>query len=418
MSYSAPIADVDEAMFWIDGQAEPMRQRVERWCAINSGSINRDGLEQMAAEAVGAFEPLGGRIDRLPMAGYERINQHGQVDSVVLADAVQIVKRPEASFQILLGIHLDTVFGPEHAFQKVETIDPTTLRGPGVADAKGGLVVMLTALEALERSGCAKKLGWTVLLNPDEELGSPGSAPLLQRAAANADIGLVYEPTLPDGSLIGQRKGSGNFTIVVRGRAAHVGRHFGQGRSAIFALAELIRDIGLLGEHIPGALVNAGEISGGGPVNVVADLAIGRFNIRVDTYEQQRQVQQYLQSLVRKSRLADGIELELHGGFAAPPKRLDPATECLLGQVADCGRDLGLAVQWQTSGGVCDGNRLAAAGLSTVDTLGPRGGSIHSDQEFLLLDSLVERAKLSALLLMGYANGRFTDPMSSVEPVL
>jgi glutamate carboxypeptidase len=89
----------------------------------------------------------------------------------------------------------------------------------------------------------------------------------------------------------------------------------------------------------------------------------------------------------------------------------------LLGQVADCGRDLGLTVQWQSSGGVCDGNRLAAAGLTTVDTLGPRGGLIHSDQEFLTLDSLAERAKLSALLLMGYASGRFTDPMSSVEPV-
>ena len=138
-------------------------------------------------------------------------------------------------------------------------------------------------------------------------------------------------------------------------------------------------------------------------MNVVPDLAIARFNLRVENAAQQKSAEEHLRRLTAEICARDGIELQLHGGFTAPPKPLDGPTLRLFEQVAACGRELGLSLSWRPGGGVCDGNRLAAAGLPTVDTLGPRGGNLHSDREYLLLDSLVERAQLTALLLMELA---------------
>src|SRR3989304_2280040 len=129
-----------------------------------------------------------------------------------LGNALSIRKRSTAPLRIFLGAHMDTVYPADHPFQKAVRVDQNTLRGPGVADSKGGLVVMLKALEALERSPYAQSVGWEVLINPDEELGSPGSAPLLAQAAKNTHLGLVFEPPLPDGALVGARKRPATLT--------------------------------------------------------------------------------------------------------------------------------------------------------------------------------------------------------------
>ena len=148
---------------------------------------------------------------------------------------------------------------------------------------------MLTALKALEASPLAGKIGWEVLLNADEEIGSPGSIGVIKQIAARCDLGLLYEPALPDGTLVSWRKGSGNFSFVVRGKAAHAGREFEKGRNAIVAASRLIDEIANLNTD-PEVTYNAGRISGGGPLNVVPDLAIGRVNVRVKTVEQQAEI--------------------------------------------------------------------------------------------------------------------------------
>ena len=148
-----------------------------------------------------------------------------------------------------------------------------------------------------------------------------------------------------------------------------------------------------------------GHVQGGGPVNVVPDLAECRFNVRVLTREDQTTFEDRLKCLAAEINRIDGISLELHGRFTRPPKPLDGKTLKLLEQVAACGRDLGLSLRWRSTGGACDGNNLAAAGLTTIDSLGVTGGDIHSPEEYVLLDSLVERAKLTALLLMKLAAG-------------
>ncbi len=390
---------------WIDSQHDRMVGLVSRWAGMNTGSANVAGLEAFTADLVADFEPVGGDCGLVALAPCVSIDSGGVERQRALAPAVRITKRGDAGLRVFLGIHMDTVYGADHPFQSVKQIDANTLNGPGVADAKGGLAVMLVALEALERSGLADGLGWEVLVNTDEEIGSPGSLGLLQQCAKRNHVGLVFEPTHPDGTLVGARGGSGNYTAVIRGKPAHVGRDFGQGRSAIDAMAVMITALSSLNESVAGAVVNVGRVEGGGPLNVVPDLAICRFNVRAVDAAAQGAIEESVERVVDGVRQRDGVTVELHGGWTSPPKPMDGPTGVLFDHVAACGRDLGLSIRWEPTGGVCDGNKLAAAGLATVDSLGPRGGRIHSGDEYLLLDSLTERAKLSALLLMKLATG-------------
>jgi glutamate carboxypeptidase len=257
---------------------------------------------------------------------------------------------------------------------------------------------MAEALRAFERTAAALNIGWTVVLNPDEEIGSPSSTPLLHELAREHDVGLVYEPALPDGSLAGTRGGSGTFDLVLRGRSAHVGRAFDEGRSAMHLAGEVVALLANFNQA-DGVTVNVGRIDGGGPVNQVADVAVVRLNVRVADAEKQQAIENDLRRLVTVLNRRDGFAAELHGDFLSPPKPMTPATQTLFDRVKTCGDRLGLDITWNATGGCCDGNKLQAVGLPTVDTLGVRGGGLHSDQEFVLLDSLVERTKLSVTLL-------------------
>ena len=398
---------MDASLRWIEGQRDLMRSSVEAWAAINSGSYHPAGIAAVAREVAGSplVETLGASIELRDLPAIESIDDRGEVVAYEPAGALVLRTRPDAARRVLLAIHLDTVFEPDHAFQEVTELDSNTIGGPGVADAKGGVAVLLTALSAFERSDVAESLGWTVVLNPDEEIGSPCSAGLLRDLAREADYGLVFEPSLPDGSLIKERKGSGNFTLVVRGKAAHVGRAFAEGRHAIHALADMIDRVAALGGG--GTIANTGFITGGGPVNVVPEFALARVNMRVDDAKTQGEVEERLRAFAAEVAAAREVSIEVHGGFLSPPKPQDEAMERLMREIERCGAAVGVDVGWKTSGGVCDGNKLAAAGLPNVDTLGPQGGDIHSAREYLLLDSLVPRAQLCAAMLDRTARGLF-----------
>jgi glutamate carboxypeptidase len=382
-----------------------MLDLLERWARINSGTHNLAGIEKFSAAVEGEFAGLGGEVKHHDLLPIESIDSSGNIVRSPAARAISFTRRPQARVKILLCIHLDTVYPPTHAFQQVTRVDENTLRGPGVADAKGGLVVMLHALRAFEQSDLAKNLGWEIILNPDEEIGSPASGNLLTEAAKRNHFGLVFEPALPDGSLVGARKGSGNFTIVIHGKAAHAGRDFHLGRSAIVALAQFIIALQSTHADFPQVTVNCGKIEGGSALNIVPDLAIGRFNIRVTNSQEQQAIERRLRNLVSEFNLRDGIRVKLHGQFHSPPKPLDEKSSKLLELAQSCGREIGLNLQIRPTGGACDGNRLAAAGLAVIDTLGPVGDHLHSDREFIHLDTLAQRAKLTTLLLMKLATG-------------
>jgi glutamate carboxypeptidase len=391
------------ALEWIDGQQDRMVSTVINWCNINSGSRNLNGLAAMSAALQSAFAPLGGDMRELDVAPETIVDNAGRSVAIPLGKAISIRKRPNARMQVFLGIHMDTVYGLEHLFQKVRRVDEHTLNGPGVADAKGGLCVMLITLEALEQSECAAQIGWEVLINPDEELGSPGSASLLTECARRNQVGLVFEPAYADGTLVGERKGSGNFSAIIHGKSAHAGRDFHQGRNAIHAAAELVIALEELNRLHPEMTLNVGRIDGGGPTNIVPDLAIVRFNARLPAHFQRERAEAELQRVIENVRRREGIQVELSGGFTSPARPMDVVTTRLYGQLADCGKEMGLAINWHSSGGVSDANKLAAAGLPVIDTLGPCGGNLHSDQEFLLTDTLTQKAKLAAMFLLKLA---------------
>jgi glutamate carboxypeptidase len=417
----------------ITAQSAGMADTVVDWVKVASGSYDVAGLARMAAKLKDAFAVLGATCEELELSPQAAIDSRGRHCALPLGKALRFRKRPHAPLRVFLGIHYDVVYGdhaeaaesavapsasgPEAASSIPQRVTPLvrldggTLHASGAADAKGGLIILLKALEALEASPFAAGLGWEVLLNPDEELGSPGSLPLLKEAAGRNHLGLLFEPSLPDGNLVGARKGSGNFTAVVRGRAAHAGRDPHLGRNAIHAMAEFIVDLDGLGKTESGLSVNVGKLEGGGPVNRVPDLAIANFNLRARGPGDQAAAEEWLRTRVAAFARREGYSLEIHGYFTSPPKTLESGNLALLEAVGETGKALGLDLRWHPSGGVSDGNKLAAAGLPNVDTLGARGGGIHSPSEFLLLDSLAERARLTALLLMRLGSGELAWPI-------
>ncbi|MBI2384354.1 MAG: hydrolase [Gammaproteobacteria bacterium] len=390
---------------WIAAQQPAMRDELLRLADINSGSFNPAGVDAVADRLDARFAPLVASRERIAVAPFRSTDDRGEVRERPLGRALRLRQRPDAPLRVLLAGHLDTVFGPDHPFQKAREADADTLHGPGVADLKGGLLVMWLALAALERSPWKERIGWEVLLNPDEEIGSQGSAPLFAEAAARNRFGLVFEPTFPDGNLASERKGSGNFDVVVRGRAAHAGRDHALGRNAIRACADFIAALDALNGERAGVTINPGYVRGGGPLNIVPDLCVFKFNVRTSIPEDEAWLLGEAARLQDDIRRREGYSIELRGGFTRPPKPMTPAIRRLADLVGDCGRQLGLALQFKPTGGCCDGNNLAAAGLPNLDNLGVVGGEIHSDREFMRVSSLTERAQLTALLLLRLASG-------------
>ncbi|MEM6561178.1 MAG: hydrolase [Planctomycetota bacterium] len=357
------------------------------WSNINSGTDHVDGVNAMAHATADAFGPLADNVDIRPLPTRPVIDAGGNVQRRPVGPAVVITKAGTGP-RVLLSAHLDTVFPKDSPFQ-VARRDGDRLRGPGVADIKGGIVVMLHALRTADIS-----LPWTVVLNPDEEVGSPSSTPLLHELARQHDVGFVFEPAV-DGKLAANRGGSGSFDLILRGRSAHVGRNFADGSSAIHLACEATNLlVGL--NAADGVTVNIGKIDGGGPPNVVADLAVVRMNVRVADAEKQEGFENDLRRLATVLGRREGITAELHGAFFSPPK---PACEPLLDLVIDCGKSLGLDIGKRDTAGVCDGNKLAAAGLRNVDTMGVIGGGLHSHDEWCSVDSLRSRGELLANVL-------------------
>jgi glutamate carboxypeptidase len=392
-------ACVEQAM------AEDMLRQVEAWSAINSGSRNLNGLEAMIGELSGAFSELPGELRFVDPAPVEAIDAAGKPYQVPHGRNLHLTVRPTAPVQLLFTGHMDTVFAVDHPFQSLTWLEPgKVLNGPGVADMKGGIAVMLAALKAVEDTPTAGRIGYEIVINSDEEVGSLGSAGLIAEAARGKRAALTYEPAAnPDGTLAGPRPGSGNFAFTITGKSAHAGRNPEDGRNAVIAASDLA--LRLKAGLYDGLSVNPSKIDGGSPTNVVPDLAILRVNMRPRTLEDQARGQALIDTTVAAVAAEHDVQIHAHGHFARPPKPMTPELEQLFGVVKKAGADLGMSVGWQPTGGVCDGNNIAACGVPVIDTMGVRGGLIHSMEEYLIVDSLAERAALSALTILRLAEG-------------
>lgn len=397
-----------EPLAWIATQEQHMVHLTESWSRINSGSAHIAGLGHMAKALEDNFYWLGTEIERLPLSPIASVNDDSTVREQALGDVLRLRKRPHAPVRVVLVGHYDTVYGEDHPFQEPYYSGDGMLHGPGVADLKGGLVVMLKALEAFEKSPFSSQLGWEVVLNPDEEIGSIGSDIYLKEAAQRAHLGLIFEPSLPDGTLAGARKGSGNFTLSITGREAHAGRNPEEGRNALVAAADVAVKLMQLNGAKPGLTVNPARMVAGGALNVVPATAVLKWNVRIAQPEDEAWVLAQMQALIAPYQ-QDGFTVTLSGHFTRAPKPMCARNTALFEWVKDSGAMLGQEISWRDTGGACDGNNLYKHGLANIDTLGVRGGLIHSDGEYMDMASLVERAQLAALLLMRLAAGELPE---------
>jgi glutamate carboxypeptidase len=398
---------------WIAGQQTKMLETLVRWSGINSYSLNQAGLEQMAHAVVEHASGLGFVPRRVELPACEVLDDNGAASRFATVPAVMFTSPAlpvRTGPRVFLGIHFDTVFPAEHPFQSARMTDAQTLVGPGVLDAKSGLLVLLYGLAAYERSRAAPAnagtrqpitpgVSWTVFLTPDEELGSPCSGHFYQQAAGRFDLGLIFEPSLPGGVLASSRKGSQNYLLLVKGRAAHAGRDFHQGKNAAVHLARLIDQLDTINRLVPGVTLNIGPVRVDSPVNVVPDTAVARFNLRFETAEQFDKAQKEIDAVMQWSTHTPGFIAGLHRQTGCPAKPLTTQTRSLLELTQRLGRQLGEEIAFAATGGVCDGNRLAAAGIPVLDNLGAIGAGLHTDHEFIHTPSLTRRAGLLALLL-------------------
>lgn len=386
--------------------SQDMIDRTCEWSDINTGSWNTEGLKQFAPVLADAFSELQADVELIQTNGFEAVTDSGKTEIQQTGPVILVTGRPQAAVQIILSGHYDTVF-PKGTFEGVTDIGDGRLNGPGLADMKGGLCVMLEALKTFEAGPLRDRLGYQIVLTPDEEIGNFASAEYLTRAAqSGAMIGMTYEPAMETGAMSGGRKGSAVFDIVLHGKAAHAGRAKDEGRSAIEAAAELVLGLEALNGKRDGVTVNVGSIDGGSAVNIVPDLAIVRFGARAPDAESAAWATEEIRKLYDRAASRDGIHGHMHGGFYRPPKPRNAAQQALFDAVHATGQAIGLELEFVDTGGVCEGNNIFAAGVPNVDTLGVRGGRIHSNEEFVITESFSERATLSALLLNRLADGR------------
>lgn len=392
-----PLSDAERRLGEIIQRRDAaLRADLAALVAIPTGRNHKAGLDEARGLLTSRLSRLGARVELVPGDPKEPW-LYGSDDRSSIPPTAVCRRDGAGAARVLLSGHLDTVHDPAGPFQRLSVAaDGRTALGPGCSDMKGGLLIAVAALEALEETGVRGP--WGFILNSDEETGSYHSDAALRREAAAYDAGIALEPALPDGSLVVERPGSGQFFIEARGKAAHVGRDFASGVSAITALAGAVIHINAMADPARGRITNVGVIEGGAATNIVPDLARAWGNVRFATPDAASDLATGLDALVSPQR-PGAAALAVHRSFNRPAKPLTPGVQRLADAARAAAQDLGQHLPFGRTGGVCDGNNLQAAGLPTIDTLGVRGGGLHTPEEWIDLSSLVERCQLLAVLV-------------------
>jgi glutamate carboxypeptidase len=300
--------------------------------------------------------------------------------------------------RVLLVGHCDTVYPSGTLRAMPVRRDGDRLFGPGVMDMKGGLVVVLYAIHAL-LARCGQLSGSVrVVVNTDEEPGSPTSRNLWPELAKDVDWALVFEPALEDGSLIERRKGVGIFQVKVHGRSAHAGAEPEKGANAIVALARKVGSLAELTDMTVGTTLNTGVISGGSLPYVVPDNAEASVDIRVPCEAERVRILGLIRTVAERVEIP-GTSCSIEGSFHRPPMDPTASTAKLKAIIEEEAQSVNLAVQWASCGSVSDANNIAALGVPTIDGMGPAGGRAHSPEEWMDIPSFFQKTALLAGVL-------------------
>jgi glutamate carboxypeptidase len=359
---------------WI---AETLRELVQ----VESPSDNKAAVDEAVRLVAGIAEAVSGRV---------KIHKHK-----LFGDVLEVRFGPARSGRkpILLLGHLDTVW-------PLGTLRTMPLHkrdgrfyGPGVLDMKSGVAMALAAIRALKQLGVSRPI--TLLLNSDEEVGSPVSRRITERLALASQAVLVLEPAQGLACKTA-RKGVGGYRIDVTGVASHSGVDFASGHSAILELARLIQTVASFTDLRRGLTVNPGVISGGTRANVIAQHAYAEVDVRIARASDATRVEK----LFRNLRCSDPhCSLTVTGGINRPPMERKSGTVALYKQAHKLAAELGFQLDEATTGGASDGNFTAALGIPTLDGLGAVGEGAHAAHESILTDHLVPRTALLAALL-------------------
>lgn len=311
---------------------------------------------------------------------------------------------------MLLG-HLDTVWSLGTLAARPCRVEGDRFFGPGSFDMKGGLVVALFALRALRTRGELPPV--TLFFTPLEEVDCEPYRAVMEAEMKASAVVLGFEPAWPGGAVKTERKGSGSFLLRARGRAAHAGADFDQGKNAILELARQALEVSALADPKRGITVNVGVIRGGQRSNVVPDLAEAEVDFRVRTIADGRQIEAAFGAL----RSTDpGVSLEVDGGLHYPPLERGPQVLAVYQQARQVARELGSDLAEASTGGASEASFASALDVPTLDGLGPDGDGAHAEHEHVLLSSLPERAALAAGLIERLARAANAGSSPATSP--
>ena len=389
-----------ELASWAESQEEEMLELLEQITNINSGTLNKKGVDEIAQIFNNELLTLGFSTSRLPGDVIEMPSCPGSDYDIDVTDHLLASKKGPGAKLLLMG-HIDTVFPITSPF-KIFKQEGDTMFGPGVSDMHGGLVIMLYALKALEANNELSAKSITILLNSDEEIGSLSSRKYIEQQARLHDWGLVYESSGTD-KFVRARKGLGQARIVVNGRASHAGGAHAQGRSAIKELAYKIIEIENMTNYETGVTVNVGIIGGGEARNTIAPCAEALVDLRYPEPRQGADAREQLEQIANQVYSypidTNDIQTERWINLHRPPKNPTPESDYLLEKAIAIGRLLQQELGVTDSGGGTDGSLSQAVGLPTLDSLGVAGTGAHSNREEARVSSLIERVQLSAILI-------------------
>ena len=389
---------------------------LERLVNQNSGTLNLAGVEAVARMVRGELEPLGFKVEWVPM------RETGRAGHLVATH-----KGSGRGKRLLLIGHLDTVFEPDSSFQRFER-QGGRATGPGIGDDKGGIVVIIAALRAMQAAGTLRNADVKVVLTGDEErTGQPLTVARrdLIEAGRWADVALEFEGLASEnGTDYGTvaRRSASNWTLKVRGRTGHSSAVFSQslGYGAIYEMVRILdafrRDlpepnltynVGVIGGGTPAAIDEQGlRVTASGKTNIVAETAIARGDLRTLTREQDKRVRARMKEIVKQN--LHGTEAELIFFDSYPPMEPSAGNRALLARLNEVNRDLGLPQMAEydpARRGAADSS-FVARDVDTLAGMGTAGGGAHAEGEWIDLASLPRQAKRAAILMSRLAQER------------
>jgi glutamate carboxypeptidase len=363
---------------------------LEQMVNVDCGSYTPDGVNLIADRCEARLFANGWHVERRP--------HRPGVGQPTLGDLVIGTLRGSGGPRVLLVGHMDTVFDEGTVAQRPFTIEGDIANGPGVSDMKGGLLAGFVATEVLQAAGFDGFGHITYVCNPDEEIGSPFSGPLIRELALHHDAAFVLEGARANGDIVSARKGITDYTIEFVGRAAHAGVEPEKGRNALLDAATKIIALQALNGRWPGVTVNVGVARGGTRTNVVAERCTLQVDLRSPELETLEAAEAEVAKVCEETVVPD-VQVELTANSWHRPMEKKEGGARLASLAADIAGELGFELHDAATGGASDANTTSAAGTPTIDGLGPIGGDDHAPAEWLDLSSVVPRVALLAGLI-------------------